>query len=139
MSEKSQHQIRFENLFIRSLGGWWSGYAPESVGNIIHWVYVFSERLDTAENITVGNNEVRLHGKRMAKIEMDEALQMPIFTDIDYYEHFEQNQKIFHEGLKIYKDFVREWGKRYQGIRPVPNLENKRYSLKENFYIAKPK
>jgi len=137
MTEKTQHQIIFENLFLRSLGGWWSGYAPQAVGNIINWVYVFSERLDTAENVTVGGYEVHLYGKRIATVEIDEALQMPIFKNIDYYDHFEKNQKIFHEGLKLYKNFVWEWRGRYQEIRPIPNLQNKRYSLKEKFYIAK--
>jgi hypothetical protein len=139
MTKKSQHQIRFENLFLRSLSGWWSSYAPQTVGNIIHWVYVFSESLDAAEQITVGSNEVHLYGKLMARIEIDEALQMPIFVDIDYYNHFEQNQKIFHEGLRMYKDFIREWSERYKKIRPISNIQNKRYSLKEKFYIAKQK
>jgi hypothetical protein len=34
--EKSQEEIVFENLHIKQLGGWWSSYAPKSIGNIIH-------------------------------------------------------------------------------------------------------
>jgi hypothetical protein len=140
MSEKSQHQIRFENLFFQSLSGWWTSYPVGSCGNVIHWVYVFSERLDVAEQCQVGNNEVTYGGVVIAKIETDEALQMTYFTDCEEFQsgHFADNQRIFHEGLRKYKPFVREWTKRYREIRPLPNFYNKRYSLKEKFYIAKP-
>ncbi len=134
--EKSQHQIRFESLYYNSMGRWWGSCKFKTQGNIIHWVYVFSENLDTAEQVCIGNDVVTLHGKHFANVELNDKLQMPIFTNIDWHEHFETNQTIYHEGLKQYKDFTRQVNKQYRdfGSRNARNtcIQNKRVSLNKD-------
>lgn len=130
--EKSQHQIRFENLFYRSKGGWWNSYKFGSSGNLIHWVYVFSEMLNVAEQVIIGEKELTLNGKHFADVKLDEKLQMPIFSNIQWHKHFEENQKIYHEGLSKYKSFVRNVNMQYKelGFKNTC-VKNKRTFLKD--------
>lgn len=118
MEIKSQDQIQFENLYSNSLGTWWSAYPPGSLGNIIHWVYVYT-MLHIAEEVTIGNNEVRYRGDLLARFTLNEKLQMPIFYDIndEIYPYFSKNQECFIKGLKTYKDYVEEMNERYAAVK----------------------
>ena len=105
--EKSQDQIKFENLFSKSLTTWWSNYKLGSLGNIIHWIYVYTS-LNIAEIITVGNGEVHYREKLLARFTLNDKLDMPIFFDIDDdpYPYFSENQQRYITGLTRFPEFV---------------------------------
>lgn len=116
--EKSQEQIRFENMYVDSIGGWWSEYPLGSAGNIIHWIYVYT-MLRIADSVTVGENEVQLYEKPLARFVIDEERQMPIFiilnNDID--PNFYENQEIFLQGLKDYPEFIKQYAELIYNIK----------------------
>jgi len=112
--EKSQDQIKFENLYTSSLGGYCRSYKYKSLGNAIHWIYIYTN-LNISEQITVGNDEVHLYGKLLARITWNDELQMPIFSNIDDgpYPYFSENQMRYLRGLKEYPEFIKEMTERY--------------------------
>jgi hypothetical protein len=75
MSEMTQDEIKYINMDSNHLSGWLWNAPFKSLGNVIHWIYTYSN-LHIAESIQVGNNVVELYGKKIADIECD--LNLPI-------------------------------------------------------------
>lgn len=94
-----QFRIHFENLLTKKLSGYARSYKFNSVGNIIHWLYVYGT-LEVAESVQIGAKSIVYHGTTIATYENDEELQMPIFTFIDKFNWLAQNQEVFLYGLK---------------------------------------
>jgi hypothetical protein len=90
----TQEQIRFENMKINHEGGWFREYPFKSIGNIMHWIYVYAG-LNVADSSTYGDGVVDFFGKRIATFIWDEELKMPIFDFKDGYEHASDQQKIY--------------------------------------------
>jgi len=78
--EKTQDQIHLENLENRYAHGWYNDYPFKSIGNIIHWLYVYGyQNYDTA---IIGEKKVwtGLSQKEViATFIWQDELQMPIF------------------------------------------------------------
>jgi len=105
--EKSQDEIKFENLYSNSLGGFWSHYQYESMGNVIHWLYTYTN-LDIAEQATIGGGEVHYRGELLARFTFNPKLEMPIFYEINdkLYPYFSENQERYITGLTRFPAFV---------------------------------
>lgn len=104
MKELTQEEIIFENTEFDHLGGWWGSYKYGSIGNVMHWAYVFFG-LDIADRAQYGmtNDVGEMHcwGKLVANFRLDEELKMPIFYNInDEYAHAAYKQNIYLSGLK---------------------------------------
>lgn len=99
MLELSQEQIKYENLKINAQLGEWKNYPFMSLGNALHWIYVYTKSSDIASTIQVGQNEVTYRGKPMASIIWDDKLRMPLFTFTSEYEWIAQAQKDYFYGL----------------------------------------
>jgi len=85
----TQDEIRYLNMDADHLGGWCWNSPFKSLGNVIHWIKVYST-LHIAESITVGSDSVNLYGEKIADIEWDEELKMPIFKwTLDFLEDHE--------------------------------------------------
>lgn len=94
-----QQEIRFENMDINHKGGWFREYPFRSVGNVMHWIYVYAG-LHVADSATYGDGTVDLHGKRVATFIWDETLKMPVFDFKSGYEHADEQQTIYISFLK---------------------------------------
>ncbi len=103
--EKTQHQIIFENTYLKHLTGWWKRYPYPALGSIIHWIYVYGT-LNMAERIQVGDDEVKYNGKVLATIVYDDNLKMPIFSFNEEYEFMQKTQTIYIEGLTQYPEYI---------------------------------
>ena len=117
--EKSQDQIKLENLHTKHLGGWWGTYPPKSLGNIIHWLYTYGT-LDIAERVTVGDGEIHWFGRLMLKFKfMDENPEIPFFYDLEYpeYDFILINQEKYLDGLKKFPKFVEEYNNKYNEMK----------------------
>lgn len=120
MKNKSQEQIRFENLYTSHYGGWWKNYSPKSIGNIIHWIYVFGT-LTMAETVTIGDNKIYWHGNLLMKFKyLDD---MPYFYELqdEKYQFIIDNQEIYLKGLKKFSKFVKEIDEKYSEIKQMLN------------------
>lgn len=95
----TQEEIRFYNMENNHKGGWFREYPFKSVGNAMHWIYVYAG-LHIADSSTYGNGTVDFYGKRVATFVWDDEKGMPIFNFMGEYEHAEEQQKIY---LKIKK------------------------------------
>lgn len=120
--EKSQKQISFENLYLRHKGGWWRNKPFHSLGNIIHWLYVYGT-LHIAENCTVGNGYINCHDLNMKFKFTDENPHIPYFYDLDNkkYIFILENQKDYLDGLKKFTTFVKEIDEKYNEIKKMIN------------------
>lgn len=105
MNERSQEEIIFENTEFDHQSGWWSSYKFGSVGNVMHWAYVYFG-LTVADSAQYGMNnkdegEVYYYNKLIANYRLDEELKMPVFFNIDNeYAHAAYKQDIYLSGLK---------------------------------------
>lgn len=123
MEEKSQEQIIFENLHSSHLGGWWRSYPPKSLGNVIHWIYVYG-KLDIAERVTVGDGEVHDQGYLFMRFKFtEENPDIPYFYDLqsDKYDYIIDNQEYYLSGLKKFPEYVKMMDERYGEIRKMLN------------------
>lgn len=121
--EKSQEQIKFENLYLDSMGGFWKHYSPHTMGSIIHWIHTFST-LNIAENIQLGDGRITYGGKPMLKYKYTkENPDIPFFYDLeqDEYNFILTNQKIYLDGLKKFPKFVVEINEKYDEYRELFN------------------
>lgn len=130
MKEKSQDQIHFENLYVKHKGGWWTNHPSQSVGNIIHWLYVYGT-LDIAERVTVGNGFVNLYDKPLCQFKFtEENPNLPYFFDFidpEKYDFIINSQNHYLNGLKKFPKFVEEIDQKYKEIK---NLVNERTKIK---------
>lgn len=117
---KSQKQISFENLYLRHKSGWWRNHPFESLGNIIHWLYVYGT-LQIAENCTVGNRYVNYHNFTMKFKFADENPHIPYFYDLDNnkYDFILKSQEDYLDGLKNFPTFVKEIDEKYNEMRKI--------------------
>ena len=118
MKEKSQDQIKFENLYSNSLGGFWKHYQYESAGNVIHWLYVYTN-LDIAEQATIGSGEVHYRGELLARFTFNPKLEIPLFYEINDkpYPYFSDNQERYITGLTRFPEYVEEITQRYNDFK----------------------
>lgn len=118
MGEKSQEQIIFENLHTSHYSGWWGNYPSKSLGNIIHWIYVYGT-LAMAENVIVGDNEIHLRGNLLMKYKY--VNDIPYFYDLqdEKYQFIIDNQEIYLNGLKNCPEFVEEIDKKYSALKKI--------------------
>lgn len=112
-----QFLIRFRNLLTNHLGGWWCEHKYKSVGNIIHWIYVYS-MLSIAETVTIGDGVVNHHGVILATYVFDDELKMPVFefSKDEKYDWVVDNQRIYLEGLRkpaLTIDIIEKYAKLY--------------------------
>lgn len=113
--EKPQEQIIFENLYYKHKGGWWRTYKAPSLGNVIHWLYVYGT-LNIAEQVTVGDGIINLHGKHFCDYSyVEDNPNMPIFFNLqdEKYDFVLENQKYFLVGLNKFNKFVETIDERY--------------------------
>ena len=121
--EKPQDQIRFENIYLDSKGGFWSHYEPGTMGNILHWLHVFGT-LNIAEGVQIGNGQVTWFGRPMCKYKDNpECPDVPYFYDLQYPEFvfILINQEIYLNGLKKYPEYVEDADRRYQQMSDYIN------------------
>ena len=120
--EKPQEQIIFENLYLKHKGGWWRNHPFESLGNIIHWLYVYGT-LQIAENCTVGDGYVNYHNFNIKFKFTDEHPHIPYFysLDNDKYDFILENQMYYLDGLKKFPTFVKEIDEKYNEIKKMIN------------------
>jgi hypothetical protein len=119
-NNKPQDQIIFENLYLRHKGGWWRNKPFNSLGNVIHWLYVYGT-LQIAEICTVGDGYVKYHDFMMKFKFTDENPHIPYFYDLDN-ENFNfilENQMYYLDGLKKFPTFVIETNKRYENVKKM--------------------
>ena len=104
MSEMTQDEIKYLNIDSEHYRGWCWDSPFKSLGNVIHWIYVFAN-LRIAESILVGENEVYLWGDKIADIEWDEEYKMPVFKwTLDFIEENEwivDRQKLYRRMMKV--------------------------------------
>ena len=121
--EKSQEQIRFENVYLDSMGGFWKHYAPQTAGNVIHWIHTYGN-LSIAENIRLGDGKISFGGEPLLKYKYtEENPDIPYFYDLEQekYDFIVKNQKIYLDGIKKFTTFVEETNKRYDDFRDFFN------------------
>ena len=117
--EKTQEEIRFTNLYYESMGGFWSHYAPHTMGNILHWIHTYGT-LHIAEMVQLGGGQISYHGKPLMKHKDNpECPDVPYFYDLEQseYEFIIKNQKIYLDGLKKFPKLVEEINARYDEAR----------------------
>lgn len=115
MKEKTQEEIRFTNLYYESKGGFWAHYKPHTMGNILHWLYVYGT-LNIAEGVQVGNGQITWFGRPMLKYrDNPEYPDVPYFYDLEYpeFKFILINQETYLEGLKNFPNLVAEIDKKY--------------------------
>ena len=119
-TDKSQEQIIFENLYRTHKGGWWRNHPFRSVGNVIHWLYVYGT-LQIAELCTVGDGYVEYHDMRMKFKFTDENPHIPHFYGLDNekYSFILKNQEYYLNGLKKFPEFVAETNKKYDTLKTL--------------------
>lgn len=117
---KPQHQIIFENLYIKHKGGWWRNKPFKSLGNIIHWLYVYGT-LGIAEICTVGDGYVKYYEFTMKFKFTDEYPHIPYFYDLDNdkYDFILENQMYYLDGLNKFPTFVVETQERYNEVKKM--------------------
>jgi hypothetical protein len=93
MQEKSQKQIRYENTLLRSQIGEYKSYKLGTLGNIIHWLYVYN--LIQYDTVQIGESKVKLHGNLVATYHLDKEKEMPIFKFVDKYDWMQETQDNF--------------------------------------------
>ena len=123
--EKSQEQIRFENLYLDSKGGFWAHYAPGTMGNILHWLQTFGT-LNIAEGVQVGGGNITWFERPMLKYKDNpECPDIPYFYDLEYpeFEFILYNQESYLNGLKKFPEFVKETDERYEETRKLLNIK----------------
>jgi hypothetical protein len=113
--EKSQDQISFENLHSRHLTGFWKEYELPSLGNVIHWIYVYCN-LDIAEMVTVGDGVIMLYGESFLEYEHRDGI--PYFFNLvnPKYDFILANQKYYLDGLIKYPEYVEKMKKMYESL-----------------------
>jgi hypothetical protein len=119
MSEKSQEEICFENLYYESMGGFWRHYKPGSMGNILHWLQTFGT-LNIAEGVQLGDGQITWFGRLMLKYrDNPECPDVPYFYDLEYpeFKFILHNQKVYLDGLKKFPKLVEEINGRYEETR----------------------
>jgi len=104
MSEMTQDEIKYINMDSNHLSGWLWNAPFKSLGNVIHWIYTYSN-LHIAEPIQVGNNVVELYGKKIADIEWNAKMKIPTFIwtldFIDEHEWIVDNQEFYLRMSKV--------------------------------------
>jgi len=114
--KKTQEEIRFENLYYESMGGFWRHYAPGTMGNILHWLHTFGT-LNIAEGVQLGDGQITWFGRPMLKYKDNpECPDVPFFYDLEYpeFEFIMHNQKIYLDGVKKFPKLVEEINKKYE-------------------------
>jgi len=117
--EKTQEEIKFTNLYYESMGGFWKHYAPDTLGNILHWLQTFGT-LNIAENVQVGNGQITWYGRPMLKWKDNpECPDVPLFYDLEYpeFEFIMINQKVYLDGLEKFPKLVEEINAKYDEAR----------------------
>lgn len=110
-----QEKIVFKNLFIKHMSGYCREYASGTFGNIIHWIYVYSN-LNIADTIQVGENKVYYLEKELCEFYQSSMRDMPIFNGFDKeYKYIDEKQDIFlrqinnlvrYEKQELFKDVI---------------------------------
>lgn len=121
--EKSQEQIRFENLYLDSKGGFWKHYAPHTLGSVIHWLHVFGT-LNIAENVQLGDGKITWYGRPMLKYKYtEENPNVPFFYDLEYdeFKFIMINQDVYLDGIKKFPNLVAEIDEKYDEYRELFN------------------
>lgn len=119
-NNKLQDQIIFENLYYRHKGGWWRNKPFGSLGNIIHWLYVYGT-LQIAETCQVGDGYIKSYNLNLNFKFTDENPHIPYFYNLDN-ENFNfilENQKYYLDGLKKFPTFVVEVDEKYNEMRKI--------------------
>ena len=122
--EKSQEEIRFTNLYYDSKGGFWRHYKPGSMGNILHWIYVYGT-LNLAEGVQVGEGQITWFGRPLMKHKDNpECPDVPYFYDLEYPEFgfILKNQEAYLDGLKKFPKLVEEIDKKYADAKELFGL-----------------
>jgi hypothetical protein len=117
--EKTQEQIRFENMYYKSMGGFWRHYAPTTMGNVIHWLHTYGT-LHFAETVQIGEGQITLYSKPILKWKDNPACpDVPYFYDLEdpKYDFILQNQEIYLDGLKKFPTLVADIDKKYAEAR----------------------
>ena len=120
--EKSQDRIRFERLYLDSIGGFWYKYNVGSSGSVIHWLNVYT-MMSIADSSIIGGGEVIFRNKKLANFLFDYELNIVIFHNIDdsIYPEFTRNQECYLRGLIEYKDFIEYANNLRDGIKSIFN------------------
>lgn len=67
----------------------------KSVGNIMHWIYVYGN-LSVAEDIQIGENNVYYNGKLLCEFNISSENNIPIFHGFsEKYKWIDDNQYLF--------------------------------------------
>lgn len=96
---ETQEKIRFDNMLAHEQGSEYIKYSYQSVGMVIHFLYVYGlPQYDTA---TISFNSVTLFGETIATYTWNKRLRMPIFTFYSRkYEYLLEAQEIYLNGIK---------------------------------------
>lgn len=124
MKEKSQEEIRFTNLYYESKSSFWSRYEPGTMGNILHWLYVYGT-LNIAEGVQLGEGKITWFGRPMLKYcDNPECPDVPYFYDLEYpeFKFILINQETYLEGLKKFPNLVAEIDNKYVETRKAFGL-----------------
>lgn len=101
VNELEQERLRYENMqFSRKM--WYSEYTGQSVGKIIHFLYVYGG-LNASDYCQIGNGEIIYYGKRVGVYHWEKIgdLDIPIFSFDknsswkDWIPEMEKNQTIY--------------------------------------------
>jgi len=116
---KNQQEIKFENTLQRMFISPYFEYSniPNSVGQIIHYLYSYSFR--DYDRVQVGNNTVQYRGEEIASFKLVKSI--PVFTFIPKYDYLQETQNNYLE--MVYTDY----GKQY--IKLLMNLKNSYYGI----------
>jgi hypothetical protein len=108
MIEKSQEQIKFENMCCELCLGEYRRSPFKSMGNIIHWLRALG--LIQYETVQIGWNkqfncgEVNLWGQVIATYTFDENRGIPIFKFIETYDWCQDMQENYLANLDKFEN-----------------------------------
>lgn len=90
--------IEYNSLKLKHQTGHLRNYKYKSVGNIMHWIYVYGN-YDLLSRIKVSANTLELSGDTLATFIFDDVKQMPVFEfnkNIEYWgKELAEKQKIY--------------------------------------------
>lgn len=79
--------------------GWYSQYGFKSLGQILAFIYGYSNQLRIAERVTVYESIVTLYEQALCTYTWDEERKIPIFKFVEMYKGCNARQKIYLEWL----------------------------------------
>lgn len=75
--------------------GWYSSYGFKSVGQVLAFIYGYTNQLRIAESVIVGDGKVFLYNEILATYYYDEQRQIPVFEFVKSYNACNKRQEAY--------------------------------------------